>query len=507
MKEKSVNIGRNVIANYLGQGWSALMAVVFLPAYISFLGYESYGIIGFFTVLQSTLSFLDFGVAAMLMREAANYSSGLRPKQSLRNLVRSAELICALSNILLTTAIWFLADRIANHWFNAHNLEIRSVSITIGMMGCLIALRLQENIYRGILIGLSRQGAVNFAVSLLTTARYAGAVLILYYFSPNIIAFFIWQIAISILSLVVFFFLCSNYLPVSDKPPHFSLVSITSVWQFSAGMSMVACLSSVVANIDRLIMSSLLSLDEFGKYSLVSTAAGILYLLVVPITQAFYPEMVGALVRGDNQRLINLHHFSSQLVAVMSGSLAVMYIVFSKQILNIWSENNEFVNSSSPLLVILSIAAFINCLGYVGQNLHVVYGSANLLAMSNAGVLIFTLLLLPTMIREYGLIGGAYSSIVIAFFQSIVLLVTVRRKNLNVVGFRWLMYDILFPLIGALISVCMLTRLILEYPVSRLSMLIYLFLIFCATLIISALMACDIRTRLVILFNSWRASC
>lgn len=39
----------NLIANYLGQGWTVLMSLAFVPVYIKYLGLESYGLIGLFS--------------------------------------------------------------------------------------------------------------------------------------------------------------------------------------------------------------------------------------------------------------------------------------------------------------------------------------------------------------------------------------------------------------------------------------------------------------------------
>ena len=43
---------RNTIANYLGTGWAALMAIAFVPLYIKYLGIEAYGIIGLFVLFS-----------------------------------------------------------------------------------------------------------------------------------------------------------------------------------------------------------------------------------------------------------------------------------------------------------------------------------------------------------------------------------------------------------------------------------------------------------------------
>ena len=50
---------RNIIANYLGSAWNALMGLAFIPLYIHYLGIEAYGLIGVFILLQAWMVLLD----------------------------------------------------------------------------------------------------------------------------------------------------------------------------------------------------------------------------------------------------------------------------------------------------------------------------------------------------------------------------------------------------------------------------------------------------------------
>ena len=45
----------NAIANFIGQSWSAVVALLFVPVYIDYLGVEAYGLIGIFALLQAWL--------------------------------------------------------------------------------------------------------------------------------------------------------------------------------------------------------------------------------------------------------------------------------------------------------------------------------------------------------------------------------------------------------------------------------------------------------------------
>ena len=65
---------QNVIANYLGQGWSGFIAVAFLPLYVQYLGMEAFGLIGLFAVIQVLVLILDMGMSPTLNREMASFT-------------------------------------------------------------------------------------------------------------------------------------------------------------------------------------------------------------------------------------------------------------------------------------------------------------------------------------------------------------------------------------------------------------------------------------------------
>jgi O-antigen/teichoic acid export membrane protein len=88
-----MELKRNLIANYLGQGWVAIMGLAFIPIYIKFLGIEAYGLIGLFALLQAWLALLDMGMTPTLGREMARFTGGSHTAQSIRDLLRSIEII------------------------------------------------------------------------------------------------------------------------------------------------------------------------------------------------------------------------------------------------------------------------------------------------------------------------------------------------------------------------------------------------------------------------------
>ena len=89
----------NLIANWIGQGWIALMGIAFVPLYIKYLGIEAYGLIGFFILLQNGLSIFDMGMSPTLTREMARFTGTEDNTKEIRKLLRSIEIIVLMWTI------------------------------------------------------------------------------------------------------------------------------------------------------------------------------------------------------------------------------------------------------------------------------------------------------------------------------------------------------------------------------------------------------------------------
>ncbi len=221
---------RNIIANYLGQGWTAVMGLAFIPLYIQYLGMEAYGLIGVFAVMQAWLTLLDMGMTPTLNREMARFSAGAHTSQSIHDLLRSLEIICFCIAIIIALTVWAASDYLASDWLKAGKLPINEVAQAISILALVLALRFVEGIYRGSLFGLQRQVFYNVASAIFATLRHGGVVTLLAFVSPTVKAFFLWQATVSILTILVFSSAVRSALPILTISPKFKLKAITAIW-------------------------------------------------------------------------------------------------------------------------------------------------------------------------------------------------------------------------------------------------------------------------------------
>ena len=195
MSQLKLNLG----ANFVGKGWSALMGIVFIPLLIEFMGVESYGLVGIFTTLQAVFVLMHMGLTTTLNREIARYSASEK-SQDMRDLVRTLEIIYWGLAIGIGIIVLFLAPLIARDWIKAETLSETIIQQSVVLMGLVLTFQWPLGFYGGGLLGLQKQVLYNVLNMVWYTLRFAGGVLVLWLVSPTVLAFFEWQVVVSIVS-------------------------------------------------------------------------------------------------------------------------------------------------------------------------------------------------------------------------------------------------------------------------------------------------------------------
>ena len=84
-------VGHNIIANYVGRTWTAILGIRFIPVYLRFTGIEAYGLVGYYMAHSNILGMLDLG--STINRELARLSAIEGSAGSQRDVVRTLEVI------------------------------------------------------------------------------------------------------------------------------------------------------------------------------------------------------------------------------------------------------------------------------------------------------------------------------------------------------------------------------------------------------------------------------
>ena len=440
-----MSLKKNITANYLGEAWAALMSLAFVPVYIRYLGMEAYGLIGVFVLLQAWLAFLDLGMTPTLNREMARFTAGAHTPQGIRNLLRSLEIVCASVAALIALVLWASSDYLANHWLNVDSLRADDIARALAIMAATLALRFCEGIYRGSLLGLQRQVLYNALNAGLATVRHGGAAVVLAWISPRIDAFFAWQAAVSLLAMAVMRFAVFRSLPEGTSRPRFVTGSLLKVWRFARGMIGIALLSLVLTQVDKLLLSSLLPLKDFGYYALAAAITAVLYMIVTPVTQAVYPRMVHLTRLQDEADLGSAYHGAAQLVSALAAPAAFVIAFFAEGLVFAWSGDAAVARSTAPILTPLVLGTFLNCLMWMPYHCQLAHGWTGLTLIVNT-VAVF--ILIPTIILLVPRYGAAGAAWIWVCLNAGYLLVGIHFMHLRLMPgekWRWLLSDVVLP--------------------------------------------------------------
>ncbi len=495
-------VGANILANLAGGGWSFLVSIAVIPLYVKFLGIEAYGLLGFYMMLQGVLQVLDLGLSPTMNRELARYSTMPEKAGEARDLVRTLEVGYWLLGVLIGGTVMGTAHFFAYHWLNLSTLPPGEVQDALTRMAVLVALQWPQSFYGSGLMGLQKQVLMNSIGIPMSALSNGGAILILWLISPKITALLNWQILIAVGNVSLVTFLLWRNLPLSGRPPRLSINLLRKVWRFAMGMSGLTLSGMILTQLDKIILSRMLSLEMFGYYSLAGSIGRGLYVVITPIFNAVFPRLSGLVAAGDTTELKTQYHLGSQLMVVLVVPLASTVALFSHEVLWLWTGSVEMASKVAPIAILLVVGTALNALMNIPFALQLAYGWTTVGLYINA-VFIFTLVpAIIYMTTHYGAVGGASVWVVLNGIYVLIGIPLTHTRLLPGEAWRCFTMDIGLPCI-VVISTALIMRWIIVNPGSRMLTALSLCAVLVSTLIAAIVALPDIRGRLSIRLSQW----
>lgn len=435
---------RALLIGVLNSSWSALIALAVVPLYLKYLGMEAYGLVGLFATTQAVLQLLDMGLAPTINREVARHSALGRAMDAgplLHTLGRVYWLVAAAIAVMS----YALSPLVAEHWLNARDLSSAALTHSVTLLGIVVACRWPIGLYQGVLMGSHRTVTASLLNMLMVSVGSIGAVAILAFVSPTIDAFFLWQAAVGLLYALAMRYAAWQAIGGSISY-RFDVNQLKKVWRFSAGMSGVAVSAIVLMQLDKVLLSKILTLEGFGHYALAAVVASALYILLTPTFNVVYPRLSALVAQGRNEAVASLYRQGTHLLTCVLFPIAIGASVFSYDLLLLWTGNAAIARESSPVVSLFLVGTALNGAMHFPYALQLASGNTRLPLTINCILLIALVPLVVLLATRYGAVGGAASW---AALNSVYLLVgtwLTHRIILRGWGLRWLTRDVLVPL-------------------------------------------------------------
>lgn len=438
----------NIVSNFAGRFVVAFFGIIFVPIYLRYLSVEMYGIIGFFSSIQAFLFLLDGGISPTLNREVARLSALPEKAQELRDLSRTLEVLCWASGITVCIIALIVSPIAAQYWLKSENISPEMIREALMIMSINFAFQWAIGFYTGGIYGLQEQKVLNLINVIFGFIRSFGAFLVLAFISPTIKAFLIWQLITTVLNSLLLFVWFWKKLPATSEKPRFKSNLLKEVWRYAAGMAGTSLVVLILTQTDKIILSKMLTLEEFGYYSLAITLGGMgIGMIVGSVQTTYFPQFSQLVAQNKLDSLRELYHRSCQVMSFFLIPAVTIMAFFSYEILIVWTRKPEIAEKTYILLTLVVIETGLNGLMHLPYYAQLAFGITKIGFWQNVIAIIF---LIPFMIWatfHYGAVGGALSLVILNFSYTVFGIQIMHRMILKGELKKWYLQDTIPPIL------------------------------------------------------------
>lgn len=448
VKHSKLSLKRNILASYISQIYVTLIGILILPMYLKYMGAEAYGLVGFFTMLQAWFNLLDMGLTPTVARETARFHGGATDALNYRRLLRVLQLIFFTVALLGGGTMFIFSGLIAESWLNVQTLPLAQVQLALQLMAVGVAFRWMSGLYRGCISGSEQLVWLGGFNSFIATLRFVGVLPVLIWVGHSPAIFFTYQLLVAVVELIGLLAKSYGLFPAAPTgqalgwSPASLWSPIRPVLKFSLTIAFTSSVWVVVTQTDKLVLSKLLPLAEYGYFTLAVLAASGVMMISGPISGALLPRMARLQAEGDEAGLIRLYRNATQIVAVIAIPACLVLAFFAEQVLWVWTGDAQAAAQAGPVLRLYALGNGFLAMTAFPYYLQFAKGDLKLHLIGNA---FFVVLLLPSLIwatMRFGMTGAGWAWLASNVIYFLAWIPKVHRRFVKDLHAQWLRTDI-----------------------------------------------------------------
>jgi O-antigen/teichoic acid export membrane protein len=452
-----MSLKTNIFASYVSQFYVAIIGILLIPQYLKYMGAEAYGLVGFFSMLIAWFNLLDLGLTPTMARETARFRGGATDALSYRRFVRAIEGLFLIIALVGGGAMFAGAGYIANSWLQASQLPTTEVQTAIELMSAIVALRWLSGLYRGAVSGSERLVWLGGYNAFVATIRFIGVLPVLIFVGASPTIFFSYQLgaaALELVVLIVYTYRLLPRIPQGQRLP-WSIKPIKPSLKLSLTIAFTSAVWVLVTQTDKLVLSKILPLAEYGYFTLAVLIASGVSLISGPINISIAPRLAKLEAENDHTELIRVYRQATQIIMVMTGAASAAAAFFAEPLLWAWTGDTALAHQVAPILMLYAIGNGFQAVTTMAFYLQYAKGDLRLHVIDS---LLFVTLLIPTIIwavNHYAAIGAGYVWLAVNLLNFLIYVPLVHKRFEPGLHIKWLWHDV-FTIFLATSTVCYL---------------------------------------------------
>ncbi|MEW6675152.1 MAG: flippase [Nitrospirota bacterium] len=405
-------LARNTLLNFLGHAVPLVVGVVTIPFIVCGLGTERFGLLSLAWVVLGYFTIFDLGLGRATTKYVAE-ALGKGEEDQIPRLVWTAVTVQALFGLLGTIVLTSITPLLVEHVLNIPVKLVGEAKGTFYLLALSIPVILVSSSFSGVLEAKQRFDLVNAvripASALTFLLPLVGLMVGLHL--PGIVALIL---ASKFIALSAFVLLSFQTFPSLKR---FSAQSVLfpRLFRYGGWVTVSSVITPVFTYLERFLIASFISVGALAFYAAPYEVISRVVILPVSIAMTLFPVFS---YYGVNNRVMTkeIFHRPLKYILFVMTPVSVIFVVFARQILALWL-GEQFAQSSSVILQILTITFFLNSFAYVPFIAIQGVGRPDLKAKLDLVQLPIFVALCWWLIPELGLIGAALAKLWVTTFD------------------------------------------------------------------------------------------
>lgn len=484
-----MSLRKNVLANYASQFYVAGISILILPLYIKYMGAEAYGLVGFFTMLQVWFALLDMGLTPTIARETARFHGGTMSSLQFRQLLRALSIIFVSVALFGGGVLWMLAESIANNWLQTGNLSTQTVVVAVQIMAVSVALRWLGGLYRGVITGSEKLVWLSGFNFIIATLRFPAVFISMWIYGYTPLVFFWHQLAVVLIEVSGLYIMSNRLKPlIVNEQIGWSFRPVAGVIKFALTIAFTSSVWVLVTQSDKLVLSGILTLGEYGYFTLAVMLSSGIMIISSPLFSAIQPRLTRLYAENDIDNFLSLYSSSARFVTTLSFTIALIIAFFPYQILYAWTGDTIVAEKTYEILRFYVLGSGFLALSAFPSYLQIALGNLKYHLIGN---LILLFCLVPSsiyMALKFGGVGSAYVWCLLNFCYLLGWVSFTHYKLIPGHALNWLLKGFIVPMIP-FVSLLMVLKIffISDISLTRAEAFIQVFLLTLSCIFIMAI--------------------
>ncbi|WP_338583838.1 lipopolysaccharide biosynthesis protein [Erwinia aphidicola] len=325
--------------------YTAIVSIVIIPYIIKLVGFESYGLVGFYAVLLACLNILDAGIGGVLTRQAIISRSSRINFDEFIGVFNKVIKLFILIGITVAIVGSYLSYHYGKSWLKT-SLSTDDISLCISLMFCIFAVRYLQGPYRSLLLSNESQITISSINLVYVTLSQPITLILLYFVHRDIKFYFFVQMFAAVINTILMIYygekikrIIRSTLP--DGNDAIGKLSLRSILMFAMQLSVISVMWIIVNQSDKLALTKFIELSEYAKYSVAVSVSALIFIISDPLNQVLLPKLTRYYNEKNMMRIVSVLPAQCLFVCLCLIPLSMFLFFNGTKLLYVWSGEQE----------------------------------------------------------------------------------------------------------------------------------------------------------------------